>query len=296
VAGAIVGGLIIGRREARRGLPRSMMGGGIENLVRLRGGAAVPAGPPQGPVRRALIERSIGEASVLYREAGQFKATTRPTGDLPIAQDRFVMLALLAVAFLVVPAGRQRIRLSRRPIPVVILSLAAIGLNVLMGYCGQVRWAWPPCNGDRGLCRLHLAVRLPFLNLFLCILLSGFVAAGVGILFGVPACASRASISLCHARRAVLPPTGFPAREWFTNTRRGLRERPPLEIWASDLSSPPPPTWSRWLHLVLGSPPRTSCAAISGGMDVDPRHGHRPRSSACGRCMPSSRVRRLRPS
>ena len=59
-----------------------MVGGGIESLVRLRGGAAVPAGPARGPVRREAHRPGLD--AMLYREAGQFKSTyARGPADLP---------------------------------------------------------------------------------------------------------------------------------------------------------------------------------------------------------------------
>ena len=76
---------------------------------------------------------------MFYREAGQFKASYEADQAIfPIAQDRTVMLALLAIAFIVVPLVTTEYVYRAVLIPVVILSLAAIGLNVLMGYCGQV--------------------------------------------------------------------------------------------------------------------------------------------------------------
>ena len=76
---------------------------------------------------------------MLYREAGQYKTTYEADQAIfPIAQDRFVMLALLAIAFLVVPLVASEYVYRAVLIPVLILALAAIGLNMLMGYCGQV--------------------------------------------------------------------------------------------------------------------------------------------------------------
>src|SRR5262249_57967133 len=80
-----------------------------------------------------------GRRNVLYREAGQFKTSYEADQAIfPIAQDRFVMLLLLAVAFVVIPLTASEYLYRAVLIPVVILGLAAIGLNVLMGYCGQV--------------------------------------------------------------------------------------------------------------------------------------------------------------
>jgi len=76
---------------------------------------------------------------MIYREAGQYKVSYQADQAIfPIAQDRVVMLALLAVAFFVVPFVATEYVYRAVLIPTVILALAAIGLNVLMGYCGQV--------------------------------------------------------------------------------------------------------------------------------------------------------------
>src|SRR5262252_4295859 len=96
------------------------------------------------------------------------------------------MLGLLAIAFLVVPLVASEYIYRAVLIPTVILSLAAIGLNVLMGYCGQVSLGSGAFMGVGAYAAYNLAIRLPFLNPFVCILLSGFVAAAVGLLFGIP--------------------------------------------------------------------------------------------------------------
>ena len=80
---------------------------------------------------------------MLYREAGQFKTTyAADMAVFPIRQDRVVLGLLLAVAFLLVPAldvfhiwpfGSEYL-LRAILIPFLILALAALGLNVLVGY------------------------------------------------------------------------------------------------------------------------------------------------------------------
>ena len=124
---------------------------------------------------------------MFYREAGQFKVSyAADQAVFPIAQDRIAMLALLVIAFLVVPFVASEYVYRAVLIPVVILSLAAIGLNVLMGYCGQVSLGSGAFMAVGAYAAYNFAIRLPFLNPFVCILLGGFVAAGVGIAFGVP--------------------------------------------------------------------------------------------------------------
>ena len=76
---------------------------------------------------------------MLYREAGQFKETYRQDQAIfPIAQDRVCVIALLVVAYVVVPLVANEYWLQAILIPFLISSLAALGLNLLTGYAGQV--------------------------------------------------------------------------------------------------------------------------------------------------------------
>ena len=76
---------------------------------------------------------------MLYRENGQFKTSYRADQQVfPIAQDRLAIWALIGVAVLLVPAMADEYLLRAIFIPFLILSLAAIGLNILVGYCGQI--------------------------------------------------------------------------------------------------------------------------------------------------------------
>ena len=66
---------------------------------------------------------------MIYRENGQFKTTYRADQQiLPIRQDRIAMLALLAIAFLVVPMAAPEYLFRAILIPFLILSLAALDL------------------------------------------------------------------------------------------------------------------------------------------------------------------------
>ena len=76
---------------------------------------------------------------MLYRENGQFKTTYRSDQQIfPIAQDRIAVGLLLAVAFVGVPLLASEYLYTSILIPFVIMSLAALGVNVLVGYCGQI--------------------------------------------------------------------------------------------------------------------------------------------------------------
>ena len=76
---------------------------------------------------------------MLYRENGQYKTTYRADqAMLPIRQDRLFMILLLAAVFLVIPAIATPYWFTAILIPLVIMCLAALGVNVLVGYCGQI--------------------------------------------------------------------------------------------------------------------------------------------------------------
>ena len=178
---------------------------------------------------------------MIYREAGQYKASYEADHAIfPIAQDRFAMLALLAVAFLVVPFVATEYAYRAVLIPTVILSLAAVGLNVLMGYCGQVSLGSGAFMGIGAYAAYNLVIRLPFLNPFVCILLGGFVAAAVGIVFGIPSLRIKGFYLACATLAAqFFGDWAFLRIRWITNnTPSGSVNAPPLQLFGWDLSSP----------------------------------------------------------
>ncbi len=76
---------------------------------------------------------------MIYRETGQFKTSYQADQALfPIAQDRIVILGVLIVTFVVIPSLLNEYWLNAILLPFLIYSLAALGLNILTGYCGQV--------------------------------------------------------------------------------------------------------------------------------------------------------------
>ena len=76
---------------------------------------------------------------MIYRETGQFKTTYASDQQLfPILQDRLFVIGFLVFAFGVMPFIASEYLFRAILVPFLILSLAALGLNVLVGYCGQV--------------------------------------------------------------------------------------------------------------------------------------------------------------
>jgi len=76
---------------------------------------------------------------MLYREAGQFRTSYAEDQRIfPIRQDRIAIALVIAVFYVLTPIVASPYWLQAILIPTLIFSLAAIGLNILTGYAGQV--------------------------------------------------------------------------------------------------------------------------------------------------------------
>src|SRR6188768_3763769 len=124
---------------------------------------------------------------MIYRETGQFKTSYASDQQLfPILQDRVFVIGFLVFAFGVMPFIGSEYLFRAILIPFLILSLAAIGLNILVGYCGQISLGAGAFMAVGAYSAYNFALRIPELPLVISILLGGGVAALVGILFGIP--------------------------------------------------------------------------------------------------------------
>ena len=124
---------------------------------------------------------------MIYRETGQFKANYADDQALfPIAQDRYVILFVLFVTFAVVPFVLNQYWLNAIMLPFLIYSLAAIGLNILTGYCGQVSLGTGGFMAVGAFSAYKLMIAFPEIGFIPVVILSGFITAAVGVLFGLP--------------------------------------------------------------------------------------------------------------
>jgi len=124
---------------------------------------------------------------MLYREAGQFKSTyAADAAILPIRQDRIGLALILAAAFIVVPLTASPYLFSAILIPCLILALAALGLNILTGYAGQLSLGTAAFMAVGAFASYNFVLRMPGIPLLLAFAGGGVMAAAVGILFGLP--------------------------------------------------------------------------------------------------------------
>src|SRR5437870_11585658 len=115
---------------------------------------------------------------MIYREAGQFRTSyAADQAVFPVLQDRVFVWAIALFAFFVLPFLASEYLLRAILVPFVILAIAAIGLNLLVGYCGQISLGSAAFMAVGAYAAYDITVPLPVLNLFLAFALCGLCAA-----------------------------------------------------------------------------------------------------------------------
>lgn len=124
---------------------------------------------------------------MLYRENGQFKTSYRADLQIfPILQDRWAIAAIMLAAFVLVPMVASDYMFRAILIPFVIMSLAALGVNILVGYCGQISLGSGAFMAVGAYGAYNIFMRVPDMPLVPALLLGGLCATAFGMLFGLP--------------------------------------------------------------------------------------------------------------
>ncbi len=124
---------------------------------------------------------------MFYREAGDFSTTYREDSQtFPIRFDRLRYYAVLVIAFAIIPFLLNDYWVNAIFLPFLIYSIAAIGLNILTGYCGQVSLGTGGFMAVGAYATYKLMTAFPDVSMVVHILLAGGITAFVGVLFGLP--------------------------------------------------------------------------------------------------------------
>ena len=149
---------------------------------------------------------------MFYRENGQFKSSYRADLQIfPVTQDRVALALLAGFAFLGVPLLASDYVFGAVLIPFLILALAAIGLNILVGYCGQISLGTGAFMAIGAYAAYNLQVRIPNMPLLLSLIGGGLFSMLFGVLFGIPSLRIRG----LYLAVATLAAQFFV--DWFTN-------------------------------------------------------------------------------
>ncbi len=124
---------------------------------------------------------------MFYREAGQYASSYAQDRQLlTLRQDKLGMLILMAIGFVATPLWASDYWISAIMIPWLILALVALGQNILMGYAGQLSLGSAGFMAAGAFACYNLTLRVPGIPFVVAVILSGLIAAVIGILFGLP--------------------------------------------------------------------------------------------------------------
>ncbi|OPA88417.1 branched-chain amino acid ABC transporter permease [Pseudomonas fluorescens] len=178
---------------------------------------------------------------MLYQEVGQIStsyAAERRTFRL--RQDRIGLWLLLGFAFVAMPWLGNDYWFSAILVPLLVLSLAGLGLNLLTGYAGQLSLGSAAFMAVGAFAAYNLQLRVPGLPLLVSFALGGVIAALVAVFFGLPSLRIKGFYLLVATLAAQFVVEWVLTRfSWFTNDNAsGVITSPPLLIAGLDFSSP----------------------------------------------------------
>jgi branched-chain amino acid transport system permease protein len=178
---------------------------------------------------------------MFYRENGQFKTSYRADQQIfPIAQDRWAVLLLIAAAFVVVPLLSSDYMFRAIFIPFLIMALAALGVNILVGYCGQISLGSGAFMAVGAYAAYNFFIRVPGIPLPLALILGGVCSAAFGILFGLPSLRVKGLyLAVATLAAQFFSDWMFLRIKWFTNySPSGSVSVSGLQVFGFPIESP----------------------------------------------------------
>ena len=187
---------------------------------------------------------------MLYREAGDLKASYVADQQIfTLLQDRWAFYALLAFAFLVVPFVINDYWEKSILLPFLVFVLAAIGLNILTGYCGQVSLGTGGFMAVGAYATYKLMTAMPELNILLIVVMSGGITAMVGVLFGLPSLRIKGFyLAVATLAAQFFLVWLFNKVPWFYNySATGMISVPERAMFGIPVTGPEAPPWATYL-------------------------------------------------
>ncbi len=125
-------------------------------------------------------------------------------------------------------------------LPFLALSLAALGLNILTGYAGQLSLGSAAFMAVGAFAAYNFNLRIPGLPLVVSMILAGATAAALGILFGLPSLRLRGfylAVSTLAAQFFVQ--WALTRFSWFSNNNSsGVIDAPALTLFGPQVRRP----------------------------------------------------------
>jgi branched-chain amino acid transport system permease protein len=178
---------------------------------------------------------------MFYRENGQFKTSYRKDQQIfPILQDRIAIALLLVVAFALVPMLASDYFFRAILIPFLIFSLAAVGVNILVGYCGQISLGSGAFMAVGAYAAYNFFVRIEGMPLLLALLLGGVCSMLFGMAFGLPSLRVKGLyLAVATLAAQFFADWMFLRVQWFTNNSpSGSVSVSNLQVFGLSLEAP----------------------------------------------------------
>ena len=191
---------------------------------------------------------------MFYREAGDFKVSYQDDSQtFPIRFDRYRYYAVLAVAFLVVPFLINDYWANAILLPFLIYAIAAIGLNILTGYCGQVSLGTGGFMAVGAYACYELMTAMPDVNIFFHIIIAGGITAVVGLLFGLPSLRIKGFyLAVATLAAQFFLVWLFNRVPWFYNySASGQISAPERSVFGIEVTGPNTEAWATYLFCLI---------------------------------------------
>ena len=187
---------------------------------------------------------------MFYRETGQFKSSYKADQAIfPLSQDRWFILFLIIIAFLVIPLTASEYLLQAVMIPLLIFSLASIGLNLLVGYAGQLSLGTGGFMAVGAYMTYKLTTAFPEINIIIVFILAGLISACVGLLFGIPSLRIKGFyLAVATLASQFFLVWMFNKVAWFYNyNSSGTITAPPRELFGITVTGPTATAETRYI-------------------------------------------------
>ena len=200
---------------------------------------------------------------MFYREAGDFKTSyIDDSQTFPIKFDRYRYYVVLAVAFGIIPFIINDYWANALLLPFLIYAIAAIGLNILVGYCGQVSLGTGGFMAVGAYACYKLMTAFPDVSMFIHVILAGGITAIVGVLFGLPSLRIKGFyLAVATLAAQFFLVWLFNRVPWFYNySASGQINAPERDVFGIIITGPNAPAWATYLFCLIFL---TVCAIIA---------------------------------
>jgi branched-chain amino acid transport system permease protein len=147
---------------------------------------------------------------------------------------------MLAIGFVAVPMLSSDYMFRAIFIPFLIFSLAAVGVNILVGYCGQISLGSGAFMAVGAYASYNFFVRIDGMPLILSLIMGGVCAMLFGILFGLPSLRVKGLyLAVATLAAQFFSDWMFLRIQWFTNySPSGSVSVNNLQVFGLSLESP----------------------------------------------------------